>query len=51
MSKRTGNGAETVEKDGHNKGIDRIKELEEFAKIHFEKAVLSNEMKSEKADK
>lgn len=51
MSKRAGNGAETIERKGHNKGTDRIRELEEFAKIHFEKAVLSNGIKSKKAGK
>lgn len=42
MSKRMGNGAEPLEKKERKEGADRIKELEEYARNYFEKAVLSH---------
>lgn len=41
MSRRTGNGAQPVERKNVKTGKERIKELEEYARTGFECATLS----------
>lgn len=50
MSKMAKNGAVPVDREQSVSGAERIKELEEYAKILFEKLISDSEMNQETGD-